>query len=203
MKAVIESATGKAIYLLQDAETAVIDGTGLHGVVRAFDIKPETHEIVTVPAPEIWVGGALSWSGTDWVVLDQPALDAEAERLEGLKRDAVNVERDRRIATGATFTVTGYGDIPITGAQRDQSMLTGLLIKAQGAKALGVTASVMKLRDAVNGNHLLTPDQMLELISLGMSWIEDTMQVSWDMKDAEGDFTAGIPDDFRDDSYWP
>lgn len=115
----------------------------------------------------------------------------------------VNAERARRIEAGRSFNVTGYGPVPLTGRDGDQVSLMGLLIKAQGARALGVTAPVITLRDGVNVNHQLTPDQAIELISAGTAWIESVMKVSWDMKDRVGDFEDGVPYDFTDDQYWP
>lgn len=117
----------------------------------------------------------------------------------------VNRERDRRIVAGKSFTVLtgGYGDIPLTGREEDKVALMGLLVKAQGAKAMGITAPVMTLRDGANVNHALTPDQMIELVSKGMSWIEDVMAASWAMKDGTAPFEAGIPADYTDDGYWP
>ncbi len=115
----------------------------------------------------------------------------------------VNTERDRRIVQGSMFDVDGYGTIAITGREEDKVALTGLLLKAQGAVAAGVTDPIMTLRDRDNVNHSLTPGQMIDLVMQGMAWIQATMQVSWDMKDATGDFPEGIPADFTDDAHWP
>lgn len=106
----------------------------------------------------------------------------------------VNRERDRRIAAGSTFTVTGYGDVPITGRERDMIFLDGLKARA---KELQTDAPVMEFRDALNVNHFLTPDQIVELVDKGFAWIQQVMKVSWDMKD------NGIPEDFQDDIHWP
>lgn len=115
----------------------------------------------------------------------------------------INAERDRRISIGSVFPVTAYGDVPLTGRFQDQVSLMGLLIKAQGAHALGISAPVITLRDALNVNHLLTPLQTIELVQAGTAWIELVMKTSWDMKDEVGDFSGGVPIDFRSDEYWP
>lgn len=117
--------------------------------------------------------------------------------------DEINAERDRRIEAGATFVVTGYGPVPLQGRLKDQINLQARLIAAQGAKALGVTDPILVLRDAADANHMLTPDQMIELVTMGVAWIEATMQVSWDMKDGAAPFEAGPPYDYTDDGYWP
>lgn len=125
------------------------------------------------------------------------------ERLPVPTGDDVNIERDRRIEAGATFLVAGYGSIPLQGRLKDQINLQSRLIAAQGAKASGITDPILVLRDAADVNHMLTPDQMIELVTKGVDWIEATMQISWNMKDGVAPFEAGIPPDYPDDAYWP
>lgn len=116
----------------------------------------------------------------------------------------VNAERDKRLHDGASFAVTGIADtIPLQGREADKSVYLAQLMRAQGMKAAGVTDPALRIRDAVNGIHWLTPDQMIELVSQGMAWFEDVMAVSWAMKDATGDFAGGIPDDLSNDAHWP
>lgn len=128
------------------------------------------------------------------------------DTLEDIPRptgDEINAERDRRIEAGATFEVTGYGPVPLQGRLKDQINLQARVIAAQGAKAQGVTDPILLLRDADDVNHMLTPDQMIELVGKGVAWIEATMQVSWDMKDGTSPFEDGPPHDYAHDSYWP
>lgn len=128
----------------------------------------------------------------------------EIDERHAARSQKVNAERDRRIVAGATFTVTAYGTIPLTGREEDKVILTALLVRAQALIAQGVTNPVMVIRDRDNETHTLTPAQMAELIGLAFTWVEDTMQVSWAMKDATGDFPAGIPADYAtNESYWP
>lgn len=121
----------------------------------------------------------------------------------GPQGGAINAERDRRIETGATFSVTGAGDIPLMARPQDQSVYIALLIRAQGAKAMGITAPAMIIRDAQNANHMLTPDQMIELITKAMNWVEAVMKRSWEMKDGLPPFEDGVPENFMDDEFWP
>lgn len=135
---------------------------------------------------------------------DDGLTDVEPEAETIPLSEQVNIERDRRIEEGSTFTVTNHGNVSITGSVKDMTILTALLVKAQGLKAAGVTTPSLVLRDKDNTTHTLTPDQMIELVTAGMTWIEDTMQVSWAMKDGIAPFEAGIPADFAtNESYWP
>ncbi|EKF17051.1 hypothetical protein NA2_19813 [Nitratireductor pacificus pht-3B] len=133
---------------------------------------------------------------TDW----QAELNAMRGPTTGVH---VNAERERRISRGRAFSVSGYGDVPLTGRGRDQLLLMGLLVKAQTLVASGVTDPVMTVRDANNLKHILTPAQMVELLSAGMAWIEAVMAVSWAMKDGDAPFEAGIPEDVTSDQWWP
>lgn len=76
MKAVIETATGKALYLFDDGETVTITGEGMIEPLRALDLRPDTHSVVTATNPAFFVGGGvMSWNGS-WYILDQVAYDA-------------------------------------------------------------------------------------------------------------------------------
>lgn len=133
---------------------------------------------------------------------DRPKPTAEA--LTASKRSSVDLERTRRIDNGSTFEVSGIDDpIPLTGRPFDQTVYLAMLSRAQAYKLADVTTPILTIRDAANVNHLLTPDQMLSLISQAMIWFQDVMQVSWNMKDGTAEHTGGIPDDFADDKHWP
>lgn len=129
--------------------------------------------------------------------------DPPAPEPPGPTGDDVNAERDRRIEAGATFVVAGYGPVPLQGRLKDQINLQSRLIAAQGAKAAGITEPILLLRDAADVNHMLTADQMIELVTKGVAWIEAVMQVSWNMKDGVAPFEAGIPPDYAENTYWP
>lgn len=134
----------------------------------------------------------------------EPEPDPEPEPIEQPPLPVrVNIERDRRITEGKAIAVTGYGEIPLSGTERDMIIITSLLLQAQAFVGAGVTSPIMTIRDTSNTNHLLTPEQMSELAVKGMKWVEETMKVSWAMKDGVAPFEAGIPEDFNDNSYWP
>lgn len=157
----------------------------------------------TTPPPAAKDGFVRRFSGGVWGY--SPVIEPQQEPTPEpvVTQAMVNIERDRRIILGSTFTVSGYGPVSITGRERDQIVLISRLVAAQSLKAAGVTAPSLIIRGSDNINHLLTPDQMIELVQLGAAWIEDVMKVSWDMKDATGAFPAGIPADYTNDIYWP
>ncbi|MCB1511067.1 MAG: DUF4376 domain-containing protein [Hyphomicrobiaceae bacterium] len=129
----------------------------------------------------------LDWTGSDWAVESQPYPSAED----------VNRERDRRTLAGKTFTVTGYGDIPVAGDATSQLNLLALKDTARDLKAANVTAAVIPYRDAVNGQHQLTADQIIELVDAGKAQVQLLYSKSWALKAMDP-----IPRDFTDDSYW-
>ncbi|HEV7251432.1 MAG TPA: hypothetical protein VGN93_31025 [Shinella sp.] len=162
-------------------------GVGYWPILPAEPLPPNK---VPVGRDREIIGGVVQWVDD---LADAPHPSGEE----------INAERDRRIAVGKTFAVAEYGDIPLQGRLQDQINLQARLLAAQGAKALGVSGPVLIIRDAQNVNHMLTPDQVIELVTMGTAWIEATMKVSWDMKDGVAPFEQGPPYDFADDAYWP
>ncbi|WP_156958957.1 hypothetical protein [Labrenzia sp. DG1229] len=132
-----------------------------------------------------------------------PGSNAWVHNPPPVSDDQVNTERQRRIDLGAEFTLTGSMVIAITGRQQDQTVLLGSSIAAQSLAAGGETNPVMVYRDRDNQIRNLTPLEMIELYTKGLTWITAIMQVSWAMKDGTGAYTSGIPSDYTDDSHWP
>lgn len=91
MFAVIHRETGIVPYLFDVAP--VIDESGLSGPLRASDIRPETHKVITVESgpADGFVGGAYLYTN-DWELADQSAIDAENERLLGIWRRGAVVD---------------------------------------------------------------------------------------------------------------
>ncbi|QFS83974.1 hypothetical protein [Roseivivax sp. THAF197b] len=116
----------------------------------------------------------------------------------------ITLERDRRLASGASFNVIGIADpVPLTGRPSDQTVYLALLMQAQALKAALNDTATITLRDGANHIHELTPDQVLQLIGQGQAWFEAVMVTSWAMKDGTAPFEAGPPDDLTDDAHWP
>lgn len=188
-------------------------GEPIDGVLYQREIE-QLWQPVDLEAINLWRHDMIA--AADPVPAGKRVISSTVERIDGVVRyvhvlediprpagEEINAERDRRIEAGATFAVSGYGTIPLQGRLKDQINLQSRLIAAQAAKAAGVTDPVLVLRDAADVNHMLTPDQTIELVSKGVAWIEDTMQVSWDMKDGAPPFADGAPYDYADDGYWP
>ena len=76
MKAVIETATGKALYLFGDGETVTVTASGMTSPVTALDIRSATHSVVTTTAPSFFTGGGVMRWDDAWEILDQAAYDA-------------------------------------------------------------------------------------------------------------------------------
>lgn len=110
----------------------------------------------------------------------------------------INEERDKRLSWGVTVGVTGIGDIPVQGRDKDMSVILGLRVAAAEAKAMGVTAPVMVYRDRDNTEHSLTPAQCHEMCLKAQLGAQALYQASWALKSLEPGSV-----DVTDGSYWP
>lgn len=122
----------------------------------------------------------------------------KAAKAVAAKHAAVNTERERRIAAGATVTVTGAGDIPVQGREVDVRNLQGLGLGALARVSTGDTATITVFRDAGNVDHDLTPPQVLELVQKASACAEAIIQASWAIKALDP-----LPDDVTADALWP
>ena len=109
MQLIRNKVTHTAVYLLPDDLPITLDAAGMTaGYLCALDITPATHEVLTdVPAPAVFVGGALTWDVT-WTVTDQAAIDAEIDRQKPPVPKEVTMRQARLAlnATGLLDTVT-------------------------------------------------------------------------------------------------
>ena len=110
----------------------------------------------------------------------------------------VNAERDRRIIEGATFTISGYGDVRSLGRDIDKTNLQALGFAASLRIAAGDVTTITPFRDADDVVHDLTPPQVLELWSQASTYVSSVFQASWAIKDDPG----GIPVDYTADAHW-
>lgn len=115
----------------------------------------------------------------------------------------INLERDRRIEKGKTFS-----GIYVTGKEKDGINLTnlavGALTRLTADKFLEPTPTVRKaelvtkFRDGHNVHHDLVQDQMLNLWGNASLYVESIYKASWAIKAMDP-----VPPDYMDDKYWP
>lgn len=117
---------------------------------------------------------------------------------QGPQGDAVNAERERRIAAGTTVPVPGTAGIPVQGREQDVRNLLGLGMAALARMSQGDNVTLTPFRDATNAMHDLTPPQVFALWHLSAMYASAVYQASWAIK-----AMTPIPADFADDSYWP
>lgn len=130
---------------------------------------------------------------SDIITAEQKAAEAAA-----LKRAAINVERERRIAAGATVTVEGSGTIPVQGREVDVRNLQGLGLAALARVSAGDIDTTTVFRDADNVDHALTPPQVLELVQNAMAAAAAIIAASWAIKAMDP-----LPSDVTADELWP
>lgn len=109
----------------------------------------------------------------------------------------VNQERERRILLPTELEVTGYGIIPVSGDETTQLNLLALKDTARDLKAAGITAPIIPFRDALNNDHMLTADQLIELVDAGKQRVQEIYSASWRIKAMDP-----IPEDVTDDALW-
>lgn len=69
---------------------------------------------------------------------------------------------------------------------------------ARDLQEAGVTAPVLFLTDRDNGDHYLTPAQVIELVNAGKAFMQVLHEAKRALKAADP-----IPVNYDDDSYWP
>ena len=211
MLAVVETATGRVPYLFAAGAAATLDGRGLHGPVRALDIRPATHALLTVPAPPgLFVGNAWTYregGGDDagWQIADQAALDARAAELldtaRAAKRDAVQAEADRRMNAGYAHDFgPPHGLLTLQTREPDR---TNWLTVAQIAR-LRVDAeepdfAMRPIRTAENVNVPITAAAALACMVAQQAHLGAVLEQSWALKDA----IAAAPDQAALDAIDP
>ena len=77
MKAVRRNSDNRVAYLFEDYVTPSLSSSGLFGPgANRPDISDEHYTLVEhVTEPVIFVGGAMSWNGSEWNVIDTEAYD--------------------------------------------------------------------------------------------------------------------------------
>lgn len=130
MNAVIETGTGRVIYLFDANVSVIIGAAGMVSPLRALDIRPETHMVQPVDPPPVWIGGGvLSWSAGTWGVADSDAYaDLVLEQTETNRAAAMRSIVDHiNIITASALTAYPAAEVeswPIQKAEAETILAT-------------------------------------------------------------------------------
>ena len=185
------------------AHNGIISQRAIEGGVRISNQQYEAALEAMLEGLEVTIDGGFAvrgkqptehheWENGAWV---DKTPEPEPRPLTALD---VDIEHDRRADEGKTFTVVGYGDLPLEGSLRTQTVLLALKDTARDLQAAAITAPVLFLTDRDNGDHNLTPAQVIALVDQGKAF----MQALHEAKRALKAMTP-IPADYTVDSYWP
>lgn len=114
-----------------------------------------------------------------------------------IKPYQITQERGKKLIEGEVFNIPGYGNVALQGRQEDQITLLGLKDAALLRLQSGDTTTLQKFRDRDNVDHLLAPQQIIDLWMMGAEWMSVIYQASWDLKAMDP-----IPENFSDPVYW-
>lgn len=116
----------------------------------------------------------------------------------GPDKTDVDVERDRRIALGFSLSMSDGSTIPVqTRNAVDFRNLSGLSDSAIALKVEGQVPTTIVFHDAVDQNHNLAPDLVVEMGLKIVAAVQAIYAKSWVLK-----AMSPIPKDYADDSHW-
>tara|TARA_R110002012_G_scaffold315261_1_gene528894 strand:+ start:8401 stop:9057 length:657 start_codon:yes stop_codon:yes gene_type:complete len=150
--------------------------------------------------------GTDSWTGIENFHRHQLAFRYGLNTNEPIAVDTVvisaahvDIEHDRRAAIGKTFTIAGYGDIPLEGSLRTQAVLLALKDTARDLLAAGVAAPVLFFTDRDNVDHNLTAAQVIDLVNAGKAFMQTLHEAKRALKAMDP-----VPLDYATNAeYWP
>ena len=118
-------------------------------------------------------------------IADLEALQPTLAQAKRMRRDAVDRERDGRMAAGVphTFPDAVAGTIDTRNAN-DASNILGLVALAQRLIATAPDTVFASFRDAEDSEHALTPAEMLELYDVVVARRTALYRRAWTLKDA-------------------
>lgn len=190
MFAVIETATGVALHLLDTAPE--ITGSGMVAPVRAPDIKAGTHSVIEVDKPEfIFAPGVLSFFGEEWGVANQDAYDAlVATRLEAkkrAKRAAVTALLDAKLTGGYPHDFGAPYGTKVLQTRNIEDRTNWLTSQASYSAAIAAGAGAVmgaNFRTEDNININLSYSDGLGVLLAMAGWGDGLYAKSWALKDA-------------------
>lgn len=163
MFAVIETASGVALHLLEEAPE--ISEAGMTSPVLAPDIKSGTHSVIEVDAPAMaFVPGLLSVEAGIWFVADQASYDAVmAAQFEAKKSAKLATLAARRwqaetggiVFMGMSIKTDEDTQRKITGAYVQATRDSGFVVKWKVAPGVFIdldAAAIIAIGDAVTAH---------------------------------------------------
>lgn len=212
MKAVIETSTGKALYLYADETSVVITADAMEEPQRALDIKSATHSVVTVTLPTFWVGGGvLRWDGAYWEILDQDAYDAAVlaalTPAKEAKSTAINAKLSEIITAGCPIEHEG-DTLHIQMDDRSITKLTAMAATATGAISGSIAWPEAYSAGWITAENiripLATPGEGYALSAMVGEFFAALSQYSRDLKDdADAAVDQAALDAIVVDTGWP
>jgi len=111
--------------------------------------------------------------------------------------ELVNRERDIRVNTARDFIIPGYAN-PVSLSGFDEKNLVGLVPFCQLQASLGNGSETLVWRDNSNTEHTLSYEEVITLYSLALQYKQQVYEASWVLKGMDP-----LPQDYKNDSYWP
>lgn len=126
-----------------------------------------------------------------------PNFGQNRAKLQRLFDDAVNAERDRRMAEGTDVHIDGYGWVALQGRPQDQTSLHALVTTARLMMDIERMDKI-DFRDRNNTDHRLRPPQVISLFMQGSAYIQSVHAAGKALKDAHDPFIY-----LTEDAHWP
>lgn len=181
----VQRKDGVAVYLFAAGAEVVLGEAGLEGPeVRAIDITSQNAVLIEdVPEPDCWAGGALSWDGQAWAVVDQDLLDRELERqrqLQYARLAAIRADKSKQMLFNGRW---------VTTTQEDQSNVSNALQLLKALAARGVPDPTIEF-EVVRG--VFTTMSVAALEDYGVA-VGMYVQFCWGRAKALRDLIAASP----------
>lgn len=178
-------------YTIYNETTGVIrqSGSTPDPLMLDYDLEPG----------EIWIEGKSKpqfQKVSSGAIVDLTEIELNS-LLGPIKPHHITQERGRKLVQGETFDVPGYGIVALQGRLEDQLTLSGLKDAAMLQLQAGDTTSTRMFRDRDNTDHLLEPQQIIDLWAMGLEWMDVIYRASWALKAMDP-----IPDNYADAVYW-
>lgn len=142
--------------------------------------KPEG-DVVTEAAPVLTDG--IYAQGWDIRSFNEAEVAQQLVDKKAAMQQEVDTLRDAALVTGTPYLFPNDITNHIQLRNGDRANLTGLRIQADYLKVTGVMDPVFSFRTYENINHLLTPQQMIDVTNTALTAYMVIMSNGWTLKD--------------------